>query len=180
MTLRPRGVHGLRRMPTTQADRAATRAWPHLGSGRRAGRHVDRWGEAPDLPGEKARLNRDHRHLTLRTMFDISGMSTADQTLSSGITGEALLRRRALRAATDHRPARPGLPGPRRPPHRGRRQDGRRMVRQPCGRATMGLRTHAAGMLLVGGIHDGDQLKQAVLEGWERRPGSFRGYGPGF
>ena len=38
----------------------------------------------------------------------------------------------------------------------------------------------AAGMLLVGGVHDGDKLKQAVLVGWERRLGSQRGYGPGF
>jgi hypothetical protein len=35
-------------------------------------------------------------------------------------------------------------------------------------------------MLLVGGIHDGDRLKQAVLEGWKRRLGGLRGYGPGF
>ena len=107
-------------------------------------------------------------------------MSTADQTLSSRITGEALLaaQRAELQPIIDQLAevcqGRDDL----------RIEAAGNMAgawfANPAAAPRWGYELIAAGLLLVGGIHDGDKLKQAVLVGWERRLGSQRGYGPGF
>ena len=107
-------------------------------------------------------------------------MSTDDQTLSSKITGEAMLaaQRAELQPIIDQLAevcqGRDDL----------RIEAAGNMAgawfATPEAAPRWGYELIAAGMLLVGGIHDGDKLKQAVLVGWERRLGSRRGYGPGF
>ena len=108
-------------------------------------------------------------------------MSTPDQTLSSKITGAALLaaQRSELQPIIDQL---------------AEACQGRDDLRieaagnmagswfaNPEAAPRWGYELIAVGMLLVGGIHDdGDRLKQAVLDGWERQLGSQRGYGPGF
>jgi hypothetical protein len=105
-------------------------------------------------------------------------MSTDDQRLSSAITAEALLaaQRAELQPIIDQLAE--ACQG---------RDDLRieaagelagAWLANPEAAPRWGFELIAAGMLLVGGIHDSDMLKQAVLTGWERRLGSIRGYGP--
>ena len=94
-------------------------------------------------------------------------MSTEDQTLSAELYGEALLtaRRAELRPLIDH--LREVAQGPGRHPHRICRNH-----RWYAGAARRGEDLIAAGLSMLAGPVDLDELDKSVRAGWERQRGA--------